>query len=597
MGILEFIVECGGLLPLIYAIPDEPTIMVRVVMRKGAAAVLAFVAAAAAVLIMLPEPPPVQPDPPPPAAPFDDPSEALVLRVDGALDELAVWIVHLSHGQALDAFAPDFRGATVFDRPADAPSARYADAGVDRFDLTADASPPADRLAACFARFDRIDDVDVSIKAVESVEPPVLVLGWRMRGGAVEIRDRQRVTFGADMRIVSAERIEGWMLRAARPAFRDVTAEAGIDLPVGLPCMDPRFFDPDEGPAPSCHGCSYRTPFLQLGGVAAGDYDADGRPDLFVPGPGGARLLHNEGVTFRDVTNRSGLMTHRGFGAGAIWFEADGDGDLDLLMTAICCRPERPCFSGAVTLFRNNGNGTFTDVTERAGLASHGAAFSASAGDVDADGDLDVYVAFYGGTKLDQRLFTYGPGVESYISARNGEANRLFINDGKGVFVECAAEFGADDTGWGLACVMTDLDGDARPDIYVANDFGDNVLLLNRGGRFERAAGAEDPGFGMGVTVADLDGDTQLDLYISNMYSTAGGRVLKGAAARLQKARQGNSLLRAAGGGRFEDIGDAAGVRGAGWAWGSAAVDAFHAGRQDLYVANGFLTGLGTADL
>jgi hypothetical protein len=542
-------------------------------------------------------------------------SEDLVGELDFFFDDLSIALTNMADDQVRAVFTPKFKGDTLFDSPG-APQAPIQ--GITESPLPVGSPPhPLADLALFFNGFDRIDRAVLKVASIDRLEhiPDELKCEtkWVVRGGTREIIDRCLTHFVLkDNRwwIAGQKRISGRVLEAAAPAFDDVTALAGITIPAGMRCRrmsDEEFSASHERgmtrvPGESCHGCTYDTPYLQLGGVAVGDYDGDGRPDLYVVRPGRNILLRNlDGTRFEDVTDAAGVG-HPGFGAGALWFDADGDADLDLVATSLCCRGTRSCHGGALMLFRNAGDGTFRSES----LHRHGAAFSVCAADFDGDSDLDLYVAFYGGTKQQTDRFTYGPGTTSYLDSRNGEPNALLWNDGNGAFVDSGE---AADTRWSLACVATDLNDDGRPDLYVANDFGRNTLYLNKDGRSfvdaTEVSGVGDSGFGMGVTMFDGDGDAQLDLYISNMYSTAGGRVLEQSGAelppalrdRMEKARSGSSLLRQLGKGRFEDRGKEAGVHRAGWAWGSAAIDTFHRGLQDLYVANGFMSGLGAADL
>lgn len=333
-------------------------------------------------------------------------------------------------------------------------------------------------------------------------------------------------------------------------------------------------------------------------GVAVGDLNADGLEDVYVPMQGGAsnRLLlakpdgtlldasANSRVAFLDNT-RSALIA-----------DFDGDGVRDLALAIY----------GNVVIAYNDGRGVFTDQIV---LAAPGPEdiFSLAAADPDGDGDLDLYACRYvkGGMIA---------GVPTpYHDARNGASNVYWRNDGRGRFANATAEVGLDEnnTRFSLAALWEDFDDDGDLDLYVANDFGRNNLFRNEGGRFRDVAaecGVEDMAAGMGVSVADFDLDGRLDLYVSNMYSAAGLRVasqherfLGGEFVErhehyLRHAR-GNTLLRGAAGGRFEDAGESFGARNAGWAWGALFSDFDGDGYEDLFSPNGFISGPGPYDV
>jgi len=260
-------------------------------------------------------------------------------------------------------------------------------------------------------------------------------------------------------------------------------------------------------------------------GVGVGDLDGDGLPDLYLANLGPDALLHNEGGgLWSDATRRAGIHDPR-WTASALPFDPDGDGDLDIYVTAyLAVDLEKPAFCGRHEagwrsychpdhyeglpdrLWRNLGDGRFVDATADSGLAdSSGKGLGALAADLDEDGDLDLYVA--------------NDSVE----------NRHWENTGDGRFVDATALAGtgvngrgATEAGMGLA--VGDVDGDGRPDLLVSNfDHESNTLYRNIGdGLFEDAtldAGLEAPSHipvGFGVVLEDLDGDGDLDLAVAN---------------------------------------------------------------------------------
>jgi hypothetical protein len=412
----------------------------------------------------------------------------------------------------------------------------------------------------------------------------------RRDGLPTELFERYDATFRRTpdgWRVSGLRRQSGVRKQGLKPVFIDATESLGLAV----------------APALDCHACLYVHPIIDCGGVAAADYDADGDLDLFATRIGPSLLMRNDGGRFTDVTDAAGV-DRKLAGAGAIWLDYDNDGRLDLLVTAIC-KTDDPCDGCAVTLFRNKGDGTFEDVTKRAIGSFRGSAHSPCAADIDGDGDLDIFVTRYGEPKSIDTL-TVRVMTRSYVAARDGQPDLLFVNRGDGTFEERGAKAGVADTGWGFACLFYDHGGDGRPDLYVVNDFGPHMFYRNKGdGTFEERSKdfGGDVGFGMGVCGVDYDRDGDVDLYVSNMYSTAGNRVVgrdtnldEALRKTLLKLAQGNSLLRNDGGAMVETA-VAAGCANAGWAWGNVALDYDEDGWPDLYVGNGLVSGRTRKDL
>ncbi|MEZ5064959.1 MAG: FG-GAP-like repeat-containing protein [bacterium] len=358
--------------------------------------------------------------------------------------------------------------------------------------------------------------------------------------------------------------------------FTDVTDAAGIDF---------RHFPfPRTSQLPEDMGS----------GVAWGDYDGDGRPDLFLVNLAAPltasdsemarstatdRLYRNRGDgTFEDVTTRSGVgRPHRG--QGAAWADFDADGHLDLFVT---------CF-GENVLWRNRGDGTFEDVTARAGLSGTGFWTGAAWSDFDVDGDLDLYVCGY------VRYTPRAPGAEPENSefpftlnpsSWPPHPNRLFANQGDGTFRDVSVSAGvADSSGKSLCAAWADLDGDGWPDLYVANDVSDNVLYRNRhDGTFENVsyeAVVADYRGAMGIAVGDWDRDLDLDLFITHWIAQENALYSNQLADFADEA--GTSLL-------FVDDADRVGLGQIALdliGWGTAFADFDRDGWLDLFVANG----------
>lgn len=229
------------------------------------------------------------------------------------------------------------------------------------------------------------------------------------------------------------------------------------------------------------------------GGVALIDYDGDGYPDIyFTNAPSvamalagkkarGALYHNNHDGTFTDVTEKAGVG-YPCWAMGAAVGDYNNDGLPDLLIT---------CFGGVV-LYRNNGNGTFTDVTKQAGLAGDTAwATGASFGDYDGDGWADLFVSHYVDFHLND-LPTFGSkvtcqyhnvAVQCGPRGLKGSPDNLYHNNGNGTFTDVSKKAGVDDPQgfFGLTAVWTDLNGDGRPDLFVANDGEPNFLYRNDG--------------------------------------------------------------------------------------------------------------------
>ncbi len=340
-------------------------------------------------------------------------------------------------------------------------------------------------------------------------------------------------------------------------------------------------------------------------GVVAFDYDGDGDDDLlFVDSgdprpyggaPGRSTLLRNDLGMFTDVTDASGIRLDS-YGMGAVSGDIDGDGDIDLYLTAF----------GPNRLFLNNGDGSFRAAPEpTAGDPSWST--SAALGDVDLDGDLDLYVTNYVDFSYDNNQLCGQPerGRRSYChpDVYNGLPDRFYRNDrqegGPVVFTEATTETGFPGArGAGLGVVMADLDNDRRPDIYVANDMDPNLLFLNRtSGDSTSPGGLEDvallagaalsdrgePEAGMGIAVGDIDGNGFADLVVTHL------------------DRQTNALYSNRGDGHFLEHRFVAGIAEPSMPWVGFGVDLADLdldGDLDLAVANGHVihTGSGFDD-
>ncbi len=337
-----------------------------------------------------------------------------------------------------------------------------------------------------------------------------------------------------------------------------------------------------------------KTTNLDYGGIACADVDGDGRLDVYVASAQGTDYLFlNQGDgKFEDATDDAGVGSTGG-SRGAVFADIDNDGDQDLFVTKATFHVS-PVDPSSNQLFRNDGRGRFTDVTAESGLELVGECFTPTFLDYDLDGDLDLYICRYG--KIGLRSI-------NYFEARNGEPNVLYRNLGDGRFEAVPGAAGAADTGWSYAVAVCDYDSDGWPDIYVANDYGPNRLYRNNGaGGFEetqQATGVTDNGNGMGAAWVDINDDGRFDLYVTNMSSDTGNRILSAAPIADERKResllkftQGNSFFVATADGTFDSLGEEMGVAQCGWAWHGDFLDIDRDADEDLFVVNGYITGV-----
>ncbi len=331
-------------------------------------------------------------------------------------------------------------------------------------------------------------------------------------------------------------------------------------------------------------------------GIAAGDFDNDGFDDLYVCQPAGLpnRLLRNRGDgTFEDVTEKAGVGVLDNT-ACALFADLRNVGLQDLLVVT----------GSGPLLFVNAGDGTFALKRDAFHFAQppQGSFTHAAVADYDGDGRLDIYFCVYSYyLGLDQYHYPV-----PYFDARNGPPNFLLHNEGDARFSDRTAAAGlhADNDRYSFACAWGASAGNTLPDLYVVNDFGRANFYRNEGeGTFavtSTKAHLEDVGAGMSACWADVDNDGRLDAYAANMWSAAGQRVSAEkrfhpdapAATRdlYQRHARGNALYKNLGDGVFQSIAEQAGVAAGRWAWGSDFWDFDHDGLPDLYVANGYIT-------
>ncbi len=354
--------------------------------------------------------------------------------------------------------------------------------------------------------------------------------------------------------------------KAEKFLFRDVTAERGID--------PDQFHD-------NWKSARFST---QTGGVYLCDFNRDGRLDMLITdGVGDKTNLYLyqglEGGKFRDVTTAMGLPRTIPKTLTFAWMDIDGDGWEDLVLYK--------------RVYRNDHGQRFVDYSDRCDLPFPDGA-AALVADFDRDGKLDLYVTANG-----------TPTVNSWLSGQNagGIRNYLFRNKGNWQFEDVTLASG---TTGGNRSVFTaawlDANNDGWPDLYVINEFGDGVLLVNRhDGTFAEQRLADRPSdFGsMGLAAGDLDNDGNIDLFVAAMYSKAGSRVIANLKPdayppdimhKIRNFVQGNQLHRNLGGLKFEQLGSALQVNASGWAFGPALVDLNNDGWLDIFSTAGFIS-------
>jgi len=328
--------------------------------------------------------------------------------------------------------------------------------------------------------------------------------------------------------------------------------------------------------------------------LAVEDYDRDGYPDIAIAATDGRPWLlrSKAGRSFEDVTAKSGLPSadpagERNARALVAWIDYDNDGYPDLLLGR--------------RLYHNDRGARFVDVSDRAGLSFDRSPFGAAVADFDADGRLDLYVFYQRGFK-DRSPGRKRPWVGDPDA---GAENHLWHNEGGGRFRDVTVESGASGGPHQTFAVATFfLDEDRYPDLYLANDFGANVLLRNRGdgtfGNVTRSSNTGDFATSMGVTAGDLDNDGTVELYVANMYSKMGRRIVAhvdeqdyppGIYSLIRGSLAGNRLYRRdPGRPRFQELSEELGVNAVGWAYAPEVIDLDADGWLDLYATTGFLS-------
>lgn len=376
---------------------------------------------------------------------------------------------------------------------------------------------------------------------------------------------------------------------------------------------------------------------LNGSGVALGDVDGDGLVDVYLCGIEPDNVLYRNlgNWKFEDITAAAGVACPKQDSTGAVFADVDGDGDLDLLVSAL---------GHGARLFLNDGKGRFREATDEAGLRSSAGSMSMAVADVNGDGFLDLYLANYrvdtianmpttnfriqtvqGRPEVVQvngQPVTLPQWTNRFLVSPTGtveelgEPDVLYLNNGQGRFTPLSFTGGAflDEEGqplaepprdWGLTVQMRDLNDDGAPDIYVCNDFftPDRIWMNDGHGRFRAIAATAvrtTSTFSMSVDGADIDRDGHVDLFVADMVSPdhrkrhvqLGGhiafpRLIGWFEDRPQAGR--NTLLRNRGDGTFAEIGCYSGVEATDWTWCPVFLDVDLDGYEDLLISNGVM--------
>lgn len=353
----------------------------------------------------------------------------------------------------------------------------------------------------------------------------------------------------------------------------------GGDASVEAQAMRVRFDEVSERAGVAVEHSYRRDPtdvFLQVsGGVASGDVDGDGWPDLFVIGGDGSRqylFRNNRDGTFQETAVEAGIAFAGELLSGPVFGDIDGDRDLDLFIGVVPIG-ETP----HPLLLTNDGNGRFVEVGRLTEMFPRGAYSSATFGDYDGDGVLDLFTAHWG------------------LPVLLSDVDHLWRNDGTGRFAPATSDAGLEiatrDSGligpfvWSFTANFADLNSDGIVDLLVASDFETSQVFLGQGGgRFvDVSTDVLTDENGMGAAIGDFDNDGHLDWFVTSIYdptrpSFDGWGV------------SGNRLYRNLGDGRFEDVTEEAGVRDGGWGWGACAADFDNDGLLDIFHVNGWLS-------
>lgn len=336
------------------------------------------------------------------------------------------------------------------------------------------------------------------------------------------------------------------------------------------------------------------------GGVAIGDLNGDDKPDVFFTGNQVDDALYiNEGdMKFSDVSESSGISKEAGWSTGVSLADYDGDGDEDIYV----CRSGWLFDNEMVDarrnkLWRNNGDGTFTNVATELGLDNEGYGTQSAWFDYDKDGDLDMFLLNAPSNNISQKVKYNSTGIPDYCM------DKLFRNDG-GAFVDVSEEAGVHTYSFGLGVITVDLNHDGLTDIYVANDYDrPDYFYVNMGdGTFQNQLNLKVKHTcftAMGVDAGDINNDALLDFAVldmqpsehyrskTNMPSMQPERFWKLVDQGYNYQYMTNVLQVNNGAGFFTDVCQIAGIASTDWSWSVLLQDFDLDGKKDIYVTNG----------
>ena len=472
--------------------------------------------------------------------------------------------------------------------PVTASRRRVTNTSIERVD----AGQLAEHLTNALSDFEMIERARLRVLKIDKVadaehtwrtELLITAHGTGQEGQILFWDSEHEVTFRYDekQQLIEGSTIASWKWtrestrRSDQALMQEVTAEVGLDR-LGLT-------DNWQLPTEQQIARGFQ--------MAVEDFDRDGFLDIAIAATASNRpyLLHSvAGRRFEDQAGSLGLRGWNSESSLVGWIDYDNDGYPDLLM--------------GDRLYRNVEGQRFADVTQISGLSFDFEPTGCTVVDYDADGRLDLYVLY----EIPRSRITQSQGDKPSPwvgDEQSGSFNRLWHNEGGGRFRDVT--FQASATGGKrqtFAASWLFYDEDHLPDVYIANDFGENVLLRNQGdGTFAnqtKAAGCGDFATSMGVTSGDLDNDGQTEIYVANMYSKMGRRILANVGAtdypqgmyeQLLGSCAGNRLYtRSEDEGRFRETSEALGINGVGWAFAPAMADFDGYGWLDVYATTGF---------
>ena len=353
---------------------------------------------------------------------------------------------------------------------------------------------------------------------------------------------------------------------------------------------------------------NYRN-FYNGGGVAIGDVNNDGKPDVFfTANQGGNKLYINKGNwKFEDVSAKAGINKNRRWHTGVTMVDINGDGWLDIYVSNSGGMKDA---DRSNELYINQKDGTFKEEAERYGLADKGLSTQAIFFDFDHDGDLDCFVLNNSYRAIGS--FGYSPDLRNTRDAQNGD--RLYRND-NGHFVDISAEAGiyGSEIGFGLGVTIGDLFNTGWDDMYVSNDFFEHDYLYRNqhNGKYKEIS---DNAIGhmslssMGSDMADINNDGKLDVFTTDMLPEEDYRLKTTTKfdeydiynAKLKNSYHhqftSNCLQLNNGDGTFSEIACFAGVNATDWSWGALSFDFNNDGWKDIFVSNGISRDLTNQD-